>query len=340
MDLSTLSDEDLERMLDKAPAPPVAPAAPKPTDLASMSDEQLQHLHDQMPDPPKGPKTSTAEAAMRGAAQGATAGWADEAYGVLGALVNPANSDKDFGGRYRDSRDFARGRDATAKAEHPVASGVGSAAGSLATAAIPGLGVAKLASAPARIAAGGAMGALAGGGDSTHNPFDGGDEAAKFKGDMVKGGLIGAATQGVLGEAVPALAKNAGAIPNALDSFSASQGVKAAKAASSGSGFGVGGAMTAAGGLGLTFAHGGPTAAAIGLGSAVAGGIAKRYGNAVASAASDKLAGLLRTAPQQLGPYAPALLQAAQRGNQALAVTHFLLMQQDPAYRAKFTGDE
>jgi hypothetical protein len=82
-----------------------------------------------------GHKSSTADAALRGAAQGFTGDFADEAYGVVGALVNPTNSDKDFADRYRDSRDYARGRDANAAQQHgkvfagsKIAGGIGSAA--------------------------------------------------------------------------------------------------------------------------------------------------------------------------------------------------------------------
>jgi hypothetical protein len=52
-----------------------------------------------------------------------------------------------------------------------------------------------------------------------------------------------------------------------------------------------------------------------------------------AEAVGPKIGEMLRTNPAVFGRYAGQLQQAAARGNHALAVTHFLLAQQDPEYR-------
>lgn len=49
--------------------------------------------------------------------------------------------------------------------------------------------------------------------------------------------------------------------------------------------------------------------------------------------ASDKIQGILKTRPEALGRYAPALKASLDRGGNAFAVSHFLLQQKDPAYR-------
>lgn len=67
----------------------------------------------------KSQNVSQGAAALKGAAQGFSAELADEAYGVVGAVVNPTDSDKGLVERYRDSRDYARGGDDAAQAQHP-----------------------------------------------------------------------------------------------------------------------------------------------------------------------------------------------------------------------------
>lgn len=57
-------------------------------------------------------------AGVKGFARGASMDLADEAYGVVGAIVNPTDSDKDFVGRYRDSRDYARRQDHKDDVQH------------------------------------------------------------------------------------------------------------------------------------------------------------------------------------------------------------------------------
>jgi len=61
--------------------------------------------------------------------------------------------------------------------------------------------------------------------------------------------------------------------------------------------------------------------------------IGEKYGNQTAAITADRLADIVRQAPQSLGKYAPALQKAAQRGGQALAVSNYVLMQNNPEYR-------
>jgi hypothetical protein len=60
--------------------------------------------------------------------------------------------------------------------------------------------------------------------------------------------------------------------------------------------------------------------------------VAPRLSSSLAVGA-DKVADLVAQTPQVFGKWAPALQEAAQRGTQSLAVTHYLLQQNDPDFR-------
>jgi hypothetical protein len=81
-----------------------------------------------------------------------------------------------------------------------------------------------------------------------------------------------------------------------------------------------------------------------GVPGAVTGMAAKKtaetYGSQATAVYAIKLAEKVRKAPQVFGEYAPVLLEAAERGDQSLAVTNFLLQQKDPAYRRLLEGLE
>lgn len=70
-----------------------------------------------------------------------------------------------------------------------------------------------------------------------------------------------------------------------------------------------------------------------GLALGAANNIARKRGSSAAAVTLDKVGDMLVSAPERFGRFAPQLQQAAQRGNHALSVTHFLLMSQDPEYR-------
>lgn len=69
---------------------------------------------------------------------------------------------------------------------------------------------------------------------------------------------------------------------------------------------------------------------------------AERYGNQAIAQGANKLAKisantlepLIKSSPQLFGKFLPALQQAAARGSEDLAVTHYLLSQSDPEYQA------
>lgn len=134
-----------------------------------------------------------ANSAMRGVTQGATFGFGDEAYGLLGAVVNPTNSDKGFVDRYHDSRDYARKQDAQAHDAHPYVYNGGQVAGGLATAAVPGLGglnVGKGAGLIEAAAKGAVIGGLAGAGNA--------ENITDVPWEALKGAGYGALTGGAL----------------------------------------------------------------------------------------------------------------------------------------------
>jgi len=88
-----------------------------------------------------------------------------------------------------------------------------------------------------------------------------------------------------------------------------------------------------------------------GFGDLAAGGMAANAGGPAAAAAvasrrflapraasslavgADKIGDVLKQAPQMFGKFAPVLQNAAQRGSQGLAATHFILQQTQPEYQ-------
>ena len=96
-----------------------------------------------------GQKSSGLGAAMRGVAQGSTAGFADELTGAAGALLDIAPKEGEgyfdgFGNRYRASRDYARARDDEAKQQHGKIYTAGNVAGGVGSAILAGPAAATL----------------------------------------------------------------------------------------------------------------------------------------------------------------------------------------------------
>lgn len=83
-----------------------------------------------------------------------------------------------------------------------------------------------------------------------------------------------------------------------------------------------------------------------GLTGLVTGGLhnaVRTRGTTTAAWTLDQLSGALRSSPQSFGAYAAPLIQASQRGDNALAATNYVLSQQSPEYRAlmtKLTGND
>lgn len=189
----------------------LADTAPKEASAPAFDPDKF--LAETAPTNPKLKKTDWAggaDAAMRGGAQGALLGFPDEAYGLLGAVVNPTNSTKGFVDRYHEARDYARGRDTAAEAAHPNIYTAGQVGGGIATAFVPGLGainIGKGAGAAEILGKGAAMGATAGAGNA-ENFTDVPEEA-------LKGGVVGAAASGglaLLGKGIGAVARNVGPV--------------------------------------------------------------------------------------------------------------------------------
>lgn len=204
---------------------------------------------------PKAQKTSVGDALMRGAAQGATLGFADEASArvntVRDYLAKKYGLQDMIGGKpYKgwddnvaQNLDMIRGRDQVAKDEHPVANVVGGIGGALATApllsaaeGLPVVGKVAAAINPAartskwgRIGAGAAMGGVAGAGESDYAPTKSFDDLKGFGKDVGKGVAIGGATQGILDKVLPGIGNAVtGALPDKLKDIAERRAFKAA----------------------------------------------------------------------------------------------------------------
>jgi hypothetical protein len=148
------------------------------------------------------------ESAARGAAQGGTLGFADEALGALGALgskyVNPQASLLE---EYRRIRDEQRVKDEKAKETNPTSYALGNAGGAIGSAFIPGMnaltGAKGVQTFGQAAKAGAKLGALAGLGQSQADLTEGDLSGAAE--DTAVGAGIGAATGGITHGALEAL---------------------------------------------------------------------------------------------------------------------------------------
>lgn len=158
---------------------------------------------------PAKPRTARAESAARGALQGLSLGWGDEGAAGIAALLpftdREAAKGESIGERYRNAREFYRGRDAQAKTSDPLVYGANEIAGTIAPMLVTGGGAAA-ARAPTLLGrmgqaalTGAKYGATAGAGysDATDTAGLAGDTAG------------GAATGAVLGPTVEALGAGA-----------------------------------------------------------------------------------------------------------------------------------
>jgi diguanylate cyclase (GGDEF)-like protein len=187
------SSDSLEaRIRARATAKPVAPASPASTSTPGRGGGILD----------------AAKAALSGAAQGSTLGFADEALGgidAVNALLPKALGGedvalKDFGARYRQGRDKVRQVDAQLDEEHGFAHGAGELAGGVASAiagggAAKGLGLVVPKSAPVLARALGVLGeGAAYGGAMGAGNADGETESTASRAEKgAIGGMLGAA---------------------------------------------------------------------------------------------------------------------------------------------------
>jgi hypothetical protein len=169
---------------------------------------------------------SKTDSGLRGLASGITFGHADEAYGLVGGLVNSIKDDKKFADAYREARDYARHRDAAAHEANPKTFVGGEVAGNIATTLAPGVGVlnagkgAGVVSTVGKAAAGGALSGL---GASEADLTKG--EIPEAAADTAMGAALGAGT----GAAFHGLSKVAGYLsPDVLKELAATKAFKAA----------------------------------------------------------------------------------------------------------------
>lgn len=163
---------------------------------------------------------SELESGVRGIAQGASLGFADEITGGAEALWEVAKGNpEEFGRLYAKSRDESRRNYKASKEANPWSYGVGEVGGSVATAFVPGLNVAKGATLAARAGQAAALGGAAGLGTSEETTLGG---LAK---DAAIGAGLNAGFQG-LGEKViaPAISKIGSYTDDVAKSISAPDG--------------------------------------------------------------------------------------------------------------------
>lgn len=186
-------------------------------------DVPVQDDWQDVPTEPSAPQVSTAESALRGAAQGASMGFADEATGGLEALKEVALSDAEIGDLarlYRKYRDESRANYKAAEEANPVAYGAGQVAGGMATMAIPGLNVTKGASLVNAGVKGAIAGGLTGAGMSEKEGLESLQDAAL---PAATGAVLGAGAQKV-GQALSKAPQTAG---DALQDFAEVQSARA-----------------------------------------------------------------------------------------------------------------
>lgn len=144
------------------------------------------------------PQTSAMDAGIYGAMDSAMLGWADEATGVIGGLVEGLGRPEGFSGAYQRTRDNVRQQMRQAETERPGAYITGQVAGGLASAALPGGAVSRGASLAQNIG----RGAIAGAGTGAIYGAGAAENMGQVVNEAAKGALIG----GAVGGAVPVVA--------------------------------------------------------------------------------------------------------------------------------------
>jgi hypothetical protein len=143
-------------------------------DWDALPDAKPEFDWDSLPDAesPLDEKTSTLSSLGRGAAQGATMGFADEIAGGFGALSDIVNNPKDYkkiDELYKRNRDESRENFEKAKKDNPITFGAGEIGSGIATMLIPGLNAANSLKTASILGAG--MGGVYGIGSSNKSDF-------------------------------------------------------------------------------------------------------------------------------------------------------------------------
>lgn len=157
-----------------------------------ISDEQMSAMESSQP--------SKLESGALGAVDSASLGFADEIYGGVKGGLQALTGPRDFADTYEEARNEARDKFKNAEQANPGSYLTGQLGGGLATALIPGVGLAKGAGLAANVARGAALGGTAGIGASTSDDFTK---------DALLGAGLGAAGGAVAGS-IPKIAESAG----------------------------------------------------------------------------------------------------------------------------------
>lgn len=176
---------------------------------------------DAHPDAPSAATTSSGpsslEALGRGALQGATLGFSDEATGGIEALLDKIrgkNADKSLGELYQQHRDESRAANKAAEKAHGGFYTAGNLAGGLAPLLIPGVGEGGLAAQAAKL---GGLSAVQGVGESkSSNPEDMVKDAILSGAVGAAGGAVGHGLGKLVGRGAEALGNKAGEVENRL----------------------------------------------------------------------------------------------------------------------------
>lgn len=179
----------------------MAGAQSEPKASGPTREEKIAFLQNKMSERPKD-SPSKIESALRGAAQGASLGFADEIVGGVKAfgkdMVDAVTGKGSADGDYKQFRDEYRQADKSAKDENPASYTSGEIGGGLATVFIPGMGVVKGAKILNLAKQGAAIGGVAGAGYSESGDLSG----------IAKDAAVGAA----IGAAAPYALKGAGKV--------------------------------------------------------------------------------------------------------------------------------
>lgn len=176
------------------------------TALADVPTERLLKLRDEIKEIQR-PKTAPGESVLRGAAQGASLGWADEMTAAAGAVKDVISAKlglrgdiglKDAYGTYINK---IRAKDDAAHKDNPKLYTAGNVAGAVGSAIATG-------GAATGVKGAAMLGGVAAGGASEANPYESPEGLKEYTKDFAKGALLGAVVQkgaSLLGGAAKAL---------------------------------------------------------------------------------------------------------------------------------------
>lgn len=265
---------------------------------------------------PDTPKPSKLESGLRGLAQGASMGFADELTGAGESALGSLGFVPDK--TYAQARDESRAAYQAAQKANPGTYTTGQVGGALATTLIPGLNIAKGAGLAETALTGAAQGGLTALGSSESQ------DVPQLALDTLKGAGVGALAGGLahgVGKAVDTLAPKAASAVEGAQKFMTEKGNNVLDTL---------GSIADVGSLAYgTVTDDWKPAAAIAGGRRLASAPAAK----LAGLAMDKLPDILRATPEAFGKYAQPLLNAMQRGGTSLGAAHYVLQSSDPEYR-------